>query len=89
VTERHADQTGDGTTGTPPESAPRTATDATTTGAISGLGTGGLGSAGGTDTTPSVASEPRPLDAPDPSGSPLDDAVEHGDVDRDADASPG
>ena len=80
MNERDADRAADRTKPSEPASAPRTVTDATTSGAISGLGTGGLGSAGGTDTTPSVASEPRPLDAPDPSGSPLDDAVEQGDI---------
>ncbi|HKG57352.1 MAG TPA: hypothetical protein VKA85_08890 [Candidatus Limnocylindrales bacterium] len=58
------------------DSAPRPETDAVTTGAITGTGTGGLGSAGGTDTTRDVSSVPRDADTPEPSGSPLDDQVE-------------
>jgi hypothetical protein len=56
--------------------APRTETDAVTSGAIAGTGTGGLGSAGGTDTTRDVSSVPRDMDMPDPSGSPLDDEID-------------
>ncbi len=57
-------------------SAPQPGTDAVTTGAIAGTGTGGLGSAGGTDSTPHVGSTPTALELPDSSGSPLDEAVE-------------
>jgi hypothetical protein len=60
--------------------APQTRTDAVTTGAITGTGTGGLGSAGGTDTTPDVSSVPRDADTPDPSGSPLDDQIDRADA---------
>jgi hypothetical protein len=57
-------------------SAPQPATDAVTSGSISGTGTGGLGSAGGTDTTPDVGSTPAALDVPEPTRTPLDDAAE-------------
>jgi hypothetical protein len=60
--------------------APRTENDAVTTGAITGTGTGGLGSAGGTDTTPDVSSVPRDADTPEPSGSPLDDQIDRTDL---------
>jgi hypothetical protein len=55
---------------------PQPSTDAVTTGSITGTGTGGLGSAGGTDTTPDVSSTPVVLDRPEPTGSPRDEAVE-------------
>jgi hypothetical protein len=58
--------------------APRPSTDAVTTGSITGTGTGGLGSAGGTDTTPDVSSTPAVLEQPEPTSSPLDEAVERG-----------
>ena len=56
--------------------APQPRTDAVTTGAVTGTGTGGLGSAGGTDTTPDVGSTPPALEIPEPSSTPLDEGGE-------------
>ena len=58
--------------------APRTETDAVTTGAITGTGTGGLGAAGGTDTTRDVSSVPRDADTPERSSTPLDESINDG-----------
>ncbi len=65
------------------DTAPQPATDAVTTGAIGGTGTGGLGSAGGTDSTPTVESHSPVLDRPDPTDSPLDELAERGAPDED------
>jgi hypothetical protein len=64
-------------------SAPQPGTDAVTTGAISGTGTGGLGSVAGTDSTPTVESHAPELDRPDPTASPLDELAERGAPDED------
>jgi len=61
------------------EPAPQPGDDAVTTGAVAGTGTGGLGSAGGTDTTPDVGSVPRDADRPDPIETPF--GIEAGDED--------
>ena len=78
----------DHASGRPVEPAParreaaRPESDAVTSGAAAVTGTGGLGSAGGTDTTSDVGSIPRVLEEPEPSGSPRDDAAERGEIGR-------
>lgn len=61
---------------TPMPATVRRVDDASTPGAASVTGTGGQGSAAGTDSTADVGSTPRALDAPDPTTAQRDDTTD-------------